>query len=356
MTLSGRSGVRAEQLDELDLRDVRVLELVDEDVAVLALPSAQHVRPALEELGHRRDLLAEVERSALDQLLLVRPIDRCDLVQPHHLERRPVRDVGVGELVDRCPLLVGVPVAVLDAAGPADGAASLEVGRLHRSVEVGVLVRPFVATELAVGAAHVADGLEVAVDEESSGRIGVAAVSVLEDPLLAGDEGVEVVRRDELVLRPVDELHELRQVPGGRVIDQAEVRAELAEQEQLADPVEDVRVAGHVRIGRALAQDPMAEAVEVRDAQAGGGRGAHTLVDPLAQLAGRLDVVGQDEQLLGEEVVLGLQQPADALDDDAGLARSRACDDDDRAVAMLDDGPLGIGQREVLALGRSRRR
>ena len=136
------------------------------------------------------------------------------------------------------------------------------------------------------------------------------------------------------------------------MVDQVEVRPELAEQEQLADAVEDVRVAGHVRIGGALAQDPMAEAVEVRDAQAGGGRGAHALVDPLAQLARRLDVVGQDEQLLGEEVVLRLEQPADALDDDAGLARARAGDDHDRAIAMLDDGPLRIGERE-LGLARS---
>ena len=92
----------------------------------------------------------------------------------------------------------------------------------------------------------------------------------------------------------------------------------------------------------------MAEAVEVADAQAGGGRGPDALVDPLAQLARRLDVVGQDEELLGQEVLLRLEQPADALDDDAGLAGARAGDDDDRPVAMLDDGPLLIGQREVL--------
>ena len=221
-----------------------------------------------------------------------------------------------------------------------------------------VFVRAFVATEPAVGAAHVADGLEVAVDEEPSGRIGVAAISVLEDPLLTGDEGVEVVRRDELVLRPVDELHELRQMPGGRVIDQAEVCAELAEEEQLADAVEDVRVARHVRIGCALAQDPMAKAMEVRDAQAGGGRGAHALVDSLAQLAGRLDVVGQDEELLWEKVFLGLQQPADAPNDHAGLAGTGARDDDNRTVAMLDDDPLRVSERElrVGALGGGRRR
>ena len=102
----------------------------------------------------------------------------------------------------------------------------------------------------------------------------------------------------------------------------------------------------------------MAEAVEVGDAQAGGGRGANALVDPLAQLARRLDAVGQDEQLLGEEVLLGFQQPVDALDDDAGLASSRAGDDHDRAMPMLDDRALRVGKRKLGtgALGGSRRR
>ena len=42
----GPVGRAAEQLDELDLGDVRVLELVDEDVSELALPAAEDVRPA----------------------------------------------------------------------------------------------------------------------------------------------------------------------------------------------------------------------------------------------------------------------------------------------------------------------
>ena len=42
----GPVGRPAEQLDELDLGDVRVLELVDQDVAELALPAAQDVRAA----------------------------------------------------------------------------------------------------------------------------------------------------------------------------------------------------------------------------------------------------------------------------------------------------------------------
>ena len=91
----------AEQLDELDLGDVRVLELVDQDVAELALPAAQDVGPGLEQLGDGGDLLAEVERAAPRELLLVGAVDRCELGQAHDLERRAVRDVGVGQRVDR---------------------------------------------------------------------------------------------------------------------------------------------------------------------------------------------------------------------------------------------------------------
>jgi hypothetical protein len=50
-----------EQLDELDLGDVGVLELVDEDVPVLALVFPENIRPPLEELRDRGDLLTEVD-------------------------------------------------------------------------------------------------------------------------------------------------------------------------------------------------------------------------------------------------------------------------------------------------------
>ena len=65
----------SQQLDQLDLRDVRVLEFVHQQVAELALPAAQDVGARLEELRHRRDLLAEVERTPPVELLLVRAID-----------------------------------------------------------------------------------------------------------------------------------------------------------------------------------------------------------------------------------------------------------------------------------------
>ncbi len=57
-----------EQLDELDLGDVGVLELVDQEVAELALPAAQDVGPGLEQLRDGGDLLAEVERAAAREL------------------------------------------------------------------------------------------------------------------------------------------------------------------------------------------------------------------------------------------------------------------------------------------------
>ncbi len=68
-----------QQLDQLDLGDVRVLELVHQQVAELALPPAQDVRAALEEADDRGDLLAKVQRAPPRDLLLVRVIDRCDL-------------------------------------------------------------------------------------------------------------------------------------------------------------------------------------------------------------------------------------------------------------------------------------
>ena len=55
----------AQELDELDLGDVGVLELVHQDVAVLALPPSKDVGAVLEQAGDQGDLLAEVEEAAL---------------------------------------------------------------------------------------------------------------------------------------------------------------------------------------------------------------------------------------------------------------------------------------------------
>ena len=82
----GPVGRPAEHLDQLDLGDVGVLELVDEEVAELALPAAQDVRADLEQLGDGGDLLAEVERAAPDELGLVGAVDGRELGQAHDLE------------------------------------------------------------------------------------------------------------------------------------------------------------------------------------------------------------------------------------------------------------------------------
>ncbi len=92
----------------------------------------------------------------------------------------------------------------------------------------------------------------------------------------------------------------------------------------------------------------MAEAVEVGDGEAGGGGGTHCCLDALAQLAGGLDVVGQDQEVLGEEVLVRGQEVADALDDDSGLAGAGPGDDDQRPIAVLDDRALLRGQRQPL--------
>ena len=89
-----------EHLDELDLGDVRVLELVDEDVAVLTLVAAEDVRAALEELGHGGDLLTEVEGTAALELRLVGAVDHRKLAEAHDLECGAVDDVGRASSVD----------------------------------------------------------------------------------------------------------------------------------------------------------------------------------------------------------------------------------------------------------------
>src|SRR5688500_13378973 len=98
----------------------------------------------------------------------------------------------------------------------------------------------------------------------------------------------------------------------------------------------------------------MTEAVEVADGQPGGRCRADGLLDPYTQLAGGLDVVRQDEEILGEEIILGLEQPVDPLDDDPRLAGARARDDDHWPIGVLDDRPLRIGQRKFMALWGSR--
>lgn len=78
----------------------------------------------------------------------------------------------------------------------------------------------------------------------------------------------------------------------------------------------------------------MAKAVEVAHGEARSGGQSDRGLDPFAQLLRGLQVVGEDEDLLGEEGVWlvvaapGPEQVGDALDDDPRLARPGARDHD----------------------------
>ncbi len=219
----------AQQLDELDLGDVGVLELVHQQVSELALPAPEQVRPHLEQLRDGGDHLAIVERAPGDQLRLVRPVDGRELRQAHHLQGGAVDDVCARELID---LVVPLKRDLLPGdrpTGATDGATRLPVGGLGHGVRViggcraGILC-PFRTSEGRIGAPDVPWTSQVALGPEPERGVLVAAVSVLEDRELLGDEPLEVGRRDQLVLGPIDELHELRERPIG-VVDRAAAAA-----------------------------------------------------------------------------------------------------------------------------------
>ena len=211
------------QLDELDLGDVGVLELVDQDVAELALPASQDVRARLEQLRDGGDLLTEVERAAARELLLVGSIDGGELGQAEDLEGGAIDDVGGGELVDLRVVLSVEAASALGAAGAGERPSGLAVGGLVGGV--GVVVGglaaglgAFVGADPGVGALDLAQRHEVALGLEARRRCLEAAVSSLEDAALLVHEGIEVVRADQLVLRPVDELDEVRPAPPVRAV------------------------------------------------------------------------------------------------------------------------------------------
>ena len=302
-----------EQLDELDLGDVRVLELVDEQVAELALPPAQDVGPGLEQLRDGGDLLPEVEGASAGQFVLVGVVDGGQLGQPQDLEGGAVRDVGVGEGID-ARLVVGWergPGARLAVAR--DRPARLAVGGLRHVVGVvlaGLAARlgAFVGACPGVRLADLAERSQVAVDGQPVGGRLEAPEPLFEHPALLGDEGIEVGRVNELVLASIDELDERAEPPLRPVVDEMEVRPQVLEEQHLGDAVEDVGARRQPGIGRVLGEDPLAEAVEVADRHARGGGHADGCFDPCPQLRGRLDVVGQDEDLLRQEVLVGLEQ------------------------------------------------
>ena len=124
------------------------------------------------------------------------------------------------------------------------------------------------------------------------------------------------------------------------MVDESQGGAEVAEEEQLAHAVQHVGVGRETDFRGRFGQDSVAEAVEVADGHPRPDRGADRLLDPLLELSRGLDVVGQDQDLLGEQAIRVFEEPLDALDDDARLARPRAGNDHCRSVPPFDDAAL----------------
>ena len=72
------------------------------------------------------------------------------------------------------------------------------------------------------------------------------------------------------------------------------------------------------------------------------GRVAGEPLDPAAHFVGRLVREGQGEDLMAGHSLL--QQPGDAMRDDAGLAAARPGQDQQRPFEMCDGLALGVGQ------------
>ncbi len=347
----------AEQFDQLDLGNVGVLELVDQQVAILALEPAQHVGPRPEQLGHGGDLLAVIERAAACQFLFVGAVYAGELCQAHDLQGGAVRLVGRRQPGDPWLILRREPAGGHGLAGAGDRPARLTVGGasgLVRTIRalLAAFLRALVGAHLRVVASNLAQWREVALQHEPLDCGGVAPKASLVDTLLLGHERIEVVRRDELVLASIDEPDEVTEVPVGAVVDQTQVGSQVLDQEHLADAVEDIGPWRQAGVGRVLGQDPLAEAVVVADRHPARHRHPDRRLQTLAQFRGRLDVVRQDQEMFRQEAVIacgvGRQQVAHPLDDHPRLARARPSDHHRRPVAPFHDPPL-LGRQRVRA-------
>ena len=76
-------------------------------------------------------------------------------------------------------------------------------------------------------------------------------------------------------------------------------------------------------------------------------------LEAVAELGRGPDVVCQDQDVLGSEVRVLLEQVADALDDDGRLARPGAGEDHERPLAPFDRGALLGGEPVAVGLCRS---
>ena len=345
---------RPQQLDDLGLERVRVLELVDEDLAEAQLL-------ALADLGMRAE---EVARLELEILEVERRLARLRLgvLRPERVEELlEERAVAGGRLVERGLLDRGESFAVRGRAV----AARLEAAEGHE------LVRPRVALqqreELGRGAAL------------RLGRVGIRrelprAVAQLLDalrelgPRRDGEIEVAPRRAQRLVHRRQhppqpgaavrrEELEPLR------VVAREELRERRAERLRAEDGRLRVVELAEARVEtggeRIRAQQPAAEAVDRRDpravelarevvAAALGERRAN----PRPQLARGAPRVRDDEDRVDVEAAIE-DRAHDALDEHRRLAGAGA-GGDEHLARRLDRGALLLVQR-VLAHARSTR-
>ena len=346
----GLVGPAADELEEQDLGHVRVLELVDQDVAELALVAKKKVGPVAQELDRAELLLAEVDQAALVERPLVERVYLRLLGQAEELERRRVAQVRLLERGGGL-LLVGREVV------PADGLADA------RGLPPGNAIGPLLACleRVAELRADFADRPELvagAADADRLGRRVPVAELRLEGLAPAIDVRRVFGRRHELVLGPADHRRKAAQdrarVEREIVVQEAaHLRAQLEQEELLSDLVEDAAAIGQAELGAVRGQEAVAETVEVVDPQAGGALDTDGRLEAVAELGRGPDVVRQDEDVLGGEVRVLVEKVADALDDDGRLARPGTGEDHQRPVAPLDGRALLGGQPVAVGLCRS---
>ena len=180
----------------------------------------------------------------------------------------------------------------------------------------------------------------------SSASSQASAAEAEGEGLLASLDEVGVLgRRDELVLGPRDHVGEATErrhrVALEPVIEEvAHARPKVAQQQALADAVEQAGAGVEARLGGVLTEQPVAEAVEVVDPEAARPLDTEGLLEALQQLARGPHVVGQDEDVLRGQGAVTVEQLADPLDDHGGLPGAGASEHHKRTVTPLDGGPL----------------
>src|ERR1019366_3908193 len=115
-----------------------------------------------------------------------------------------------------------VVLDVLDDTGAQDGPSRLPLGNLVRirpavgQRPIAVVLRPLQSAALGVLLTHLSRQREVALGFEPGNRRAIGPVALLEYGSFLGHVGIEVVRRDQLVLGPGDELDERTEGPTTR--------------------------------------------------------------------------------------------------------------------------------------------